>query len=75
MSALPGQVVLDDTDPSISYSGSGWQTTTGDATRGFGNMGFAYNGTLHQVSAAGASFSFQFDGELHELEAVPLVSS
>ena len=57
-------VVLDDTDPSISYNGPGWALTTGDAEQDFGNFGPVYSNSLHQVSdTPGASFHFQFSGE------------
>ena len=58
----PRQVVLDDTDPSISYGGSGWTASAGNATGDFGVLGPAYNRTLHQVDESDASFTFKFIG-------------
>lgn len=64
-------VVLDDTDTTISYNGPGWALATGDAEQDFGNFGPVYNNTLHQVSnTPGASFQFQFHGELCFANAV-----
>ena len=63
-------IVLDDTDPSIEYIGSGWMVTTGYAEQDFGNFGPVYNNTLHRVShTPGASFQFEFSGELYIVDA------
>ena len=65
MSSSPSRhVVLDDTDPSIVFGGTGWIVSTGDDTLRFGNFGPVYNNTLHRVSnTPGASFQFHFSGE------------
>ena len=66
-SADPRQIVLDDTDPSITYRNGGngqWAVSTGAAETDFGIFGLVYNDTLHQVTnTPGSSFQFQFVGE------------
>ena len=58
------QVVLDDTDPNITYIGDEWVTSTGTAQQNFGSLGPVHNNTLHQISKTpGASIKFQFSGE------------
>ena len=71
MSSSPSRhVVLDDTDPSIVFGGIGWAVLTGDDTAHFGNFGPVYNNTLHRVShTPGASFQFEFSGELYIVDA------
>ena len=59
------QVVLDDADPSISYSGTDWTLATGETQQGFGINGPVFNNTQHQTSnaAGGSSLTFQFSGK------------
>ena len=57
---VPRQVVVDDTDPDITYNGP-WFLDQGnrDAT---GNFGPSYKSTLHGTNED-ASLSFAFNGE------------
>ena len=59
-SAAPGQVTLDDTDPSFVYSGVDWAFDLNTA-----NSASAYNQTLHcvQPDAVQPSLSFSYNGE------------
>ncbi|KAJ6609045.1 hypothetical protein B0H10DRAFT_509592 [Mycena sp. CBHHK59/15] len=52
------QVVIDDTDPSITYSG-GWFL---DTSPGHGNFGTPYNHTSHASIVSGSSLTYSFNG-------------
>ena len=65
------QVVLDDTDPNITYIGDEWVTSTGTAQQNFGSLGPVHNNTLHQIGkTSGASFKFQYSGESRMVDAI-----
>jgi hypothetical protein len=60
--APPFSVVVDDTDPGITYAGT-WVTDNGSFDgSGDGISGPEYNGTLHGTMANGTSASFTFHG-------------
>jgi hypothetical protein len=54
-------VVVDDTAPSIIYSGD-WSIDQGSLDS-FGTAGATYNHTLHGTSSNGSTASYQFSGE------------
>jgi len=63
MSTLePRLVVVDDTDPTIEYTGP-WFQDTGSQDN-VGNFGPAYLSSLHGTNQS-ASLSFAFNGKLH----------
>jgi len=49
-----GTTMVDDTNATITYSGTGWATVTGRSGE--------YDGTLHYTSNIGDSFSYTFNG-------------
>lgn len=55
-------VVVDDTDGKIQYSGAGWFLDQSGDQDGDGNFGPTYKKTLHGTTVDG-SFSFPFTGE------------
>ncbi|TFK19953.1 hypothetical protein FA15DRAFT_153206 [Coprinopsis marcescibilis] len=63
MSELRRSVVIDDTDPRISYS-DGWTRASGATNNhnGNGNFGAVYQNTLHTTTVSGANMSFTFTG-------------
>lgn len=58
------RIVVDDTDPRINYSGSGWFTAPGNDTLGY--QGPTYLSSQHGLNGTG-SFSFTFNGTSIEL--------
>ncbi|KAG6835605.1 hypothetical protein H0H93_016578 [Arthromyces matolae] len=58
MTSPPRQVVVDDADSQIQYSGSGWFSDQGSQDKA-GNYGHTYKKTSHGTKASG-SFSFSF---------------
>ncbi|KAJ6580520.1 hypothetical protein DFH09DRAFT_1275671 [Mycena vulgaris] len=58
--ALPRQVVVDDTDPAIQYGAQGWFVADPSRLQA-GNFGPIYNGTSTTASTD-SSFSFAFNG-------------
>jgi hypothetical protein len=55
--------MVDDTDPSIHYTGTGQGWFQDEGSRdGVGNFGATYNHTLHGTKSNG-SFSFSFQGD------------
>ncbi|KAG6812612.1 hypothetical protein H0H92_001831 [Tricholoma furcatifolium] len=55
------QVVVDDSDSQIQYSGEGWFADQG-SENDVGNFGPTYENTLHGTKENGDSFSFSFSG-------------
>ncbi|KAJ7473637.1 hypothetical protein B0H11DRAFT_2195596 [Mycena galericulata] len=53
------QVVIDDTDPSITYSANWFPDTSSNLV---GNFGTPYNQTSHSSIVAGSSFTYSFNG-------------
>ncbi|TFK19951.1 hypothetical protein FA15DRAFT_708528 [Coprinopsis marcescibilis] len=63
MTEFRRSVVIDDTDPRISYS-DGWTRASGATNNhnGNGNFGAVYQNTLHTTTVSGANMSFTFTG-------------
>lgn len=61
------QVIVDDTDSGIQYTGS-WSQTTGSID-GLGNFGPPFQSTSHGVNED-ASLSYAFTGELDRIATV-----
>ena len=61
---MPRYVVIDDTDPSIQYSGPWFEANNSEI--GTGYLGSPFQKTLHGV-IVNASFSFNFNGMSHLL--------
>lgn len=57
------QVVVDDTDPRVKYTGT-WALDQGSQDS-FGIYGPEYNHTLHGTSANNAGIAFSFNGKLY----------
>lgn len=60
--------MVDDSDSSIQYSGSGWFSYSGSMSE-VGNFGPTYQNTLHGTNSSG-SLSLSFHGEFYS--PVPL---
>ncbi|KAJ6510842.1 hypothetical protein C8R45DRAFT_965347 [Mycena sanguinolenta] len=60
--AVPRRIVVDDTDPAITYSPNQW--LPGDVTQlnTLGGFGAVWNDTIHNTIANGATLSFAFNG-------------
>ncbi|KAF8079375.1 hypothetical protein FPV67DRAFT_115127 [Lyophyllum atratum] len=54
-------LVIDDTDPAVRYSGSGWSSAVAGSEDNFGTYGGTYNHTLHATNA-NDSLAFSFEG-------------
>jgi hypothetical protein len=61
--------VVDDSDPAIQYSGSGWFRDNRGSLDGVGNFGPTYLHTVHGTNSSD-SLSFSFHGGFHYLFAL-----
>jgi hypothetical protein len=64
-------IVVDDSDPLIQYSGSGW-FRDGGSMDGVGNFGPTFQHTLHGTNSSD-SLSFSFHGVFHSLFRVDFI--
>lgn len=61
ISAFEREIVVDDTDPSISYGPEGWFVADPSVLT-IGNWGPIYNNTTHATASANSTLRFSFDG-------------
>ena len=64
------EILVDDTNPNIKYSGPWFTAQSSQLT--IGNSGVPFQNSLHGVNA-NASFSYSFSGMSRFLEAFPKV--
>jgi hypothetical protein len=63
MKVIPRLIVIDDTDPSIQYSGPWFEVNNAQVDTGIN--GPPFQNTLHGVNVT-ASFSFNFSGSIRK---------
>ncbi|KAJ8096268.1 hypothetical protein PM082_011422 [Marasmius tenuissimus] len=63
----PRRIVIDDTDPRITYDTGEWDLLAWQFL-GYGISGDSYNGTLKGTTSASASFTFTFEGEYFQIK-------